>query len=336
MNHTIPKGLIHVDDTQPGIKRRRWGRGFSYIDCEGKRISDQACLQRIRELRIPPAWEAVWICSLPHGHLQATGRDFKNRKQYLYHPEWTAYSQRTKFDHLLEFAGRLPEIRQRYEKDLRRKEWDQRKVLALAVALMDELYLRIGNEYYRSHNKTYGLTTLRRKHLDFEENKVYFHFQGKKQKQRNLELSNRKLTRLLQQCSELPGYELFRYEGEQGYHPIDSADFNAYLNEGLDENVYLTAKDFRTWGGCVLCVHYEPEARAICEANPRKKKETALIELVAKALGNTVSVCRKYYIHPKVLTYCTEHSNLQARKSTLKKFPEYDEDEQIVLEILGL
>lgn len=305
-----------------------------YVDETGAKICDKMVLMRIKGLVIPPAWKEVWICPNPKGYLQATGRDDKNRKQYLYHENWQNYSNTSKFSHVLEFARELPALRKRYEKDLEATDWPRQKVLALATALTDELLLRVGNQYYTSQNQTFGLTTLRRKHVKFEDGSAQFNFIGKKGSHRVLELSNSFLINMLEACADLPGYELFRYKEDGQYHTIDSADFNEYINEGVAEDVHISAKDFRTWGGTVLCVAYEEEARRICEENPRRKKETVLVDLVSKRLGNTVSVCRKYYIHPDVLQYCVEHTDFSASAKSKKKYSHFEPEEQMVLQIL--
>ncbi len=331
----LPKGLIYVCDEDPGLTRKRRGRGFVYIDSTGNRLEDKQMIERIKKLAIPPAWKDVWICSMPNGYLQATGRDDKLRKQYRYHPDWEVYSSSTKFTHIVDFADQLPELRRRYEKDLKETEWNQNKVLALATALMDELLLRVGNSYYSSTNNTYGLTTLRRKHINFDKDGAHFSYIGKKGSERELELSDKFLTQLLKECAEIPGYNIFRYRDENGLHNIDSSDLNQYINHHLSEGVHISAKDFRTWGGTVLCVAKAPEAHQICEENPRKKMETTLIRLVSKELGNSVAICRKYYVHPDVLEYCLNNKNFTPSAKSKKRFAEFDPEEQMVLEILN-
>lgn len=331
----LPKNLKYVCDADPGIRRKRIGRGFIYLDSDGMRITDAEIIARIKSLVIPPAWNSVWICPCHNGYLQATGRDEKKRKQYKYHPEWNEFSNQTKYTRLLDFADQLPTLRRRYEKDLKGQTWDKNKVLALATALLDELLLRVGNAYYTRTNNTYGLTTLRRKHIDFEGKDARLHFIGKKGSQRSLNLTDKKLSKLLRDCSALPGYEIFRYREGDTYKSIDSADLNEYLNIHLNGSMHVTAKDFRTWGGTVLCVACEKRAQEICDENPRKKKDTTLIKLVADQLGNTVAVCRKYYIHPKVLQYCSANTGFSPSKRAVKKYSEYEPEEQMVLEILN-
>ena len=331
----LPKGLIYVCDEEPGLTRKRRGRGFVYIDSEGNRLEDKEMIERIKRLAIPPAWKDVWICSKANGYLQATGRDDKLRKQYRYHPDWEIYSNTTKFTHIVDFADQLPELRRRYEKDLKNPEWNQRKVLALATALMDELLLRVGNSCYSEANKTFGLTTLRRKHVNFDKSGAHFSFIGKKGSERELELTDKFLTQLLKECAEIPGYNIFRYRDENGLHDIDASDLNRYINEHLTDDVSISAKDFRTWGGTVLCITKAPEAHRICDENPKKKMETTLIRLVAKELGNSVAICRKYYVHPEILNYCVNHREFAPCEKSKKRYAEFETDEQMVLEILN-
>lgn len=331
----LPKNLIYVCDSEPGFARKRKGSRFVYTDWEGKPLTDQEVIKRIQALVIPPAWKSVWICPKPEGHLQATGRDDKKRKQYRYHPLWNLYASENKYSQILQFADQLPTLRKRFEKDLKRADWDKQKVLGLATALIDELFLRVGNSYYSKTNKTYGLTTLRRKHMVDEGHSLQLNYVGKKGIERKVKLTNRRLTRLLRECSELPGHELFRYSENGSYHSISSSDINLYLNEHLTNGLHITAKNFRTWGGTVLCVFYADEARQIHAENPRKKFDTILIGLVAKEMGNTVTVCRKYYIHPKVLAYCAENPDLIPSNKSATKYAEFEPEEQMVLEILN-
>jgi len=295
----IPSSLVHVHDCMPGYRRIKKGAKFVYQDDQGNLLTDKEILSRIEDLVIPPMWKDVWICKKPHGHIQATGRDTKGRKQYIYHPRWNEYISSQKFDSLLSFARCLPKIREKTEQDLRKKKWEKEKVVALAVRLMDELYLRVGNKYYEEENGTYGLTTLRKKHLKKEKSNLVLKYTAKSGKLRKVNIQDKKLKRLISQCSGLPGYELFRYQSGRKFIPIDSLDINAWLRDvtGMD----ITAKMFRTWGGTVLTVKLEPQARAICTEYPRRKIETTLVRLVAKQLNNTVSVCKNYYIHPVVL-----------------------------------
>lgn len=295
----LPQGLIYQDDSQPGYLRKKWGRGHSYFDKQAK-LREKKTLTWIYSLGIPPDWDNVWISKTPNGHLLATGYDAKGRKQYYYHPSWTEYRNRAKFNKLKLFGMQLPLIRLKVEKDLRKKGWPKEKVLALIIQVLDEYGIRIGNEQYKRANKTFGLTTLRRKHLDFEKGNARLEYRAKSGKYRKISIQRNQLVRLIKRCSELPGYEIFKYQGkDRKYHHIRSQDVNEYLQDITSNN--FTCKDFRTWHGTVTAIEKWEEAKEIYAENPRRKIETILTKLVAQELGNTVSVCRKYYIHPKVL-----------------------------------
>ena len=329
----IPSDLVHVSDTDSGYAREKRGKKFIYMDKGGKKITDKKVLERIENLVIPPAWKDVWICKKPKGHLQATGRDAKGRKQYLYHPDWNEYINTEKFNSLIDFAKCLPKIRKQVNNHLRKHRWEKDKVIALAVKVMDELYLRVGNKHYMKENDTYGLTTLRKKHLKESSKGLVIKYKAKSGKLRKVTVNHPTLRKHLKACSSLPGYEVFRYQEENKYHPIESDDINAYLQKVSEKEI--TAKYFRTWAGTVLTVKMAPFARKICEENRRKKLETTLVGLVAKELNNTVSVCRKYYIHPKVLQTVlqTETEKLKVNSSS-KSAKWYRTEELIALKIL--
>ena len=294
-----PGSLVYVNDSMEGFYRKGENPDFIYIDKDGNAIADSKVLTRISDLVIPPDWNDVWICKKPLGHIQATGRDSKGRKQYIYHQRWGKHLSIRKFENLREFGDKLPLIRQQVKADLRKRVWNRKKISALAIKVMDESYLRVGNKLYQKMNGSYGLTTLRRKHLKQKANDLILEFKAKSGKQMKVKISHPTLKKQLKECSELPGHELFRYKEGNKYVTLNSSDINQYLREVSDTNI--TSKDFRTWGGTVLTVKFEPVARKICIENPRRKLETTLVQLVAKELNNTVSVCRKYYIHPKVL-----------------------------------
>lgn len=302
-------GLVHVTDRMPGLTRRRRGTGFSYHHPDGRLVGEEE-RRRIEALAIPPAWQEVWICPLPNGHLQATGRDERGRKQYRYHAAWRRARSEAKFDRMAAFGEALPALRQRVEADLSRRRLDRRKVLALAVRLLDETLVRIGNPEYARDNASYGLTTLRDRHVAFEGSEVRFAFVGKGGKEHEVALRDRRLARLVRACRDIPGYTLFQYYTEAGKEHIDSGDVNAYLREATGEA--FSAKDFRTWGGTVLAAR---ALRARGEAAGEKEAEAAVREVVkevAAALGNTVAVCRTYYIHPRVLEAYREGALLAA------------------------
>lgn len=331
-DNMLPPSLVYVTDNKPGYSRIKEGSDFIYLDQTGNRITNEKTLNRIRELAIPPIWENVWICPESNGHIQATGRDSKGRKQYVYHTQWNEFISGQKYDNLLNFALALPHMREQMNKALRRRKWSREKVTALAIRLMDVAYLRVGNQQYRKLNGTYGLTTLRRKHLRESRGGLLLKYVAKSGKLRKITIRDPKLKRLLRECSELPGYELFRYQSGENFHPISSQDINQYLFGISGGN--FTAKTFRTWGGTVLTVRLEPKARAILKEYPRRKPETTLIRLVAEELNNTVSVCRKYYIHPLILD-----SILKGEWKMLPPVPEeesawYNPDERICIRIL--
>jgi len=300
--------LRYVKDSDPGITRKRHGKGFTYLAPEGERITNEDVLERIRSLAIPPAYRSVWICPLPNGHLQATGRDERRRKQYRYHPEWEAIRTQTKFAQLAEFAEALPALRACIASDMAKPGLPRERVLATIVHLMDTIGIRIGNAQYAAENKTYGLTTLRKNHVEVEGNHITFAFTGKSGKEWQRDIKSRKVANIIRQCEELPGQQLFKYIDEQGErHPIASDDVNAYLQEVTGKP--FTAKDFRTWAATAQAI----ELLGSLEHAPTKKETksqlNAAIKSIAETLGHTPTICRKSYIHPDVLT-CYESGTL--------------------------
>lgn len=300
--------IVYTSNECPGYFRKKRGKGFYYLDENGNKLSDKETVQRINKLVIPPNWENVWICSLPNGHIQAHGRDEKGRKQYIYHTEYRKSRQTAKFGKMVEFAHLLPTIRATTDQHLNKRNWTKEKVLALIVQILDECPMRIGNTYYRDTNNTFGLTTLRRKHLGFEKDSVIFSFVGKSNKSHVKQLQNKRLSRLIKQCSELPGHELFRYYDDDGkLQTLTSQDVNAYLYEITGARI--SSKDFRTWGGTSLAVYYYPIVlEELAESNSRGKVFNQVIKKVANSLGNTTTVCREYYIHPYVLEAITNET----------------------------
>ena len=293
-------GLRYVTDAQPGILRRKAGQGFRYVDADRKAVRDAETLKRIRSLVIPPAWTDVWICANPRGHLQATGRDARGRKQSRYHPRWRAVRDETKYERMLLFGTALKGIRERVEADLARPGLPREKVLATLLRLMERTLIRVGNEEYARENHSYGLTTMREKHVTVTGSTVTFRFRGKSGKQHTVGVQDRRLARIVGRCQDLPGYELFQYVDEGGEpHTIDSADVNAYLREISGED--FTAKDFRTWSGTVLASRALREFEAFGSETQAKKNVVQAIKAVAERLGNTPAVCRKCYVHPAVL-----------------------------------
>lgn len=293
-------GLRYVSDERPGITRRRAGKGFCYVDRSGQRITDPRTLKRVKALVIPPAWTAVWISPDPRGHIQATGRDARGRKQYRYHPDWQAHRDEAKYDRILEFGRTLPKIRERVRADMRGHPCDRRTVLATVVCLLETTLIRIGNACYARENNSFGLTTLHGRHVEVEGSAVSFEFTGKSGKKHLIEMTDRRVARIIRELQELPGQELFQYLDNDGVsHDIDSGAVNDYLREIAGEE--FTAKDFRTWAGTVLAAWALNEFQQIDSQAAARRNVTRAIERVARRLGNTPAVCRKSYIHPEVL-----------------------------------
>jgi DNA topoisomerase-1 len=314
-------GLRYVSDAKPGIQRRRSGSGFRYIDRDGKPLRETETLARIKSLVIPPAWTDVWICSIPNGHLQATGRDARGRKQSRYHPRWREVRDETKYQHMMTFGKALPAIRDRVEQDLALSGLPRPKILATIVRLMETTLIRVGNEEYARVNKSYGLTTMRGKHVEVHGSAITFTFQGKSGVRHAIDLEDRRLAKIVRRCQDLPGYELFQYldaDGER--HTVDSTDVNDYLREMTGQD--FTAKDFRTWAGTVLACAALQELGAFESQTQAKRNVLEAIKTVAARLGNTPSVCRKCYVHPAVVE-CYMAGELVKRQPTRRKANEY-------------
>jgi DNA topoisomerase I len=311
-------GLRCVTDAKPGITRKKRGKNFQYFDSEGKRITDEETLRRIKSLAIPPAWTDVWICPLANGHLQATGRDARKRKQSRYHPRWRQVRDETKYERMKLFGEALPNIREQVERDLALPGLPREKVLATIVRLLETTFIRIGNEEYARENHSYGLTTLRDKHVDVEGAKIHFKFKGKSGKLHSIDLQDRHLARIVKKCQDLPGYELFQYLDEEGnQHTVDASDVNEYLRAITDEA--FTAKDFRTWAGTVLACALLRQFES-CETQTQAKKNVVqAIASVAEQLGNTPSVCRKCYVHPQVIESYMDGAMMKAFETEVKK-----------------
>ena len=311
-------GLRYVTDGRPGITRKRRGKNFQYFDPDGKRITDEDTLRRIKSLAIPPAWTDVWICPIAHGHLQATGRDGRKRKQFRYHPRWRQVRDETKYERMKRFGEVLPKIRERVENDLALPGLPREKVLATIVRLLEATAIRVGNEEYARENHSYGLTTLHDKHVEIEGAKVHFHFKGKSGKLHSIDVHDRQLARIVKKCRDVPGYELFQYIDEQGDHrSVDADDVNEYLRSITDEP--FTAKDFRTWAGTVLACSLLRQFES-CETQAQAKKNVIqAISSVAERLGNTPSVCRKCYVHPQVIESYMDGAMVKAFEDQVKK-----------------
>ena len=310
--------LRYVTDDKPGISRQRRGAAFQYIDPSGKVIRDPGELQRIKSLAIPPAWREVWICPLPNGHLQATGRDAKGRKQHRYHPRWREVRDENKYGRILAFAKALPLIRQRVDNDLRLPGLPRDKILATVVRLLETSHMRVGNEEYARQNKSFGLATLRNRHVNVSGSTIRFEFRGKSGVQHALDISDRRLAKIIKRCQDLPGYELFQYVDDDGERrTIDSSDVNEYIRQVAGEE--FSTKDFRTWAGTVLAAQALQKFETAASDSESKRNIVQAIEGVAKKLGNTKAVCRKCYIHPAVIQSYTDGSLLRALRRRLKK-----------------
>ncbi|HWI80569.1 DNA topoisomerase IB [Ramlibacter sp.] len=298
-------GLVYVCDEARGIRRERDGDGFAYLRADGRPVRDEATLERIRRLAIPPAWTEVWICARANGHLQATGRDARGRKQYRYHPQFRELSEATKYEHMLEFACALPAIRARVAEHMALRGLPREKVLATVVHLLETTLIRVGNDDYARQNQSYGLTTLRNPHVQVEGSALRFQFKGKSGKTWRLQLRDRRVAKIVKACQELPGQDLFQYLDDAGeQRTVTSADVNAYLREITGRDV--TAKDFRTWAGTVLAALALQECRTAETKAALQQNVKAAIERVAARLGNTPTICRKCYVHPEILASYAE------------------------------
>jgi len=294
-------GLRYVTDARPGITRKPKDGDFAYYDNEGKQVKNKSTLDRLKSLAIPPAWRKVWICAQPNGHLQATGIDARGRKQYKYHPTWRSDRDEAKFERLLSFGQVLPKIRAQVDRDLRLPDLAREKVIATVVRLLEISLIRIGNEAYAKENNSFGLTTMRNRHVAVKGSTVKFQFRGKGGKIHSVEVSDKRIARVVKKCQELPGQQLFEFEDPSGeIATIGSEDVNEYLQRVTGQP--FTAKDFRTWAGTVLAAIALWKMEEVDNQTLAKKNILTAIEAVAKLLGNTAAICRKCYIHPAVTT----------------------------------
>ncbi|HEY5463357.1 MAG TPA: DNA topoisomerase IB [Hanamia sp.] len=333
----IAAHLLYVTDKEPGIERRKKGNKFEYY-FKDELIKDDEELLRINHLVIPPAWEKVWICRKENGHLQATGYDTKNRKQYKYHRNWNSLRNDTKFYHLIDFGKALPDIRLQLEKDLGIPELSEKKVLAAVVSLMERTNIRIGNSYYEKAYGSFGLTTLKDRHVTFKGNGVTFSFKGKKGVAHKITLKSKKLAGIIKKCRDVPGKELFQfYDDEENHHSIDSGVVNNYIRE--ISHADFTAKDFRTWAGTVQAF-LALKAIGCCDTKTEtKRKMVEALDIVSEHLGNTRTVCKKYYVHPLILSLY-ESKKLEKYIEGLNKIEKDDgksglsPEEKMVMKIL--
>ncbi len=292
--------LRYVSDTNPGISRKGAGQGFIFYDKNGNKVVDPETVGRIDSLVIPPAWTNVWISPLANGHLQATGRDEKNRKQYLYHPEWNRICQETKFDKITSLAELLPSLRREVRARLAENGLSKEKILATVVWLLQKTYIRVGNEEYAKENNSFGLTTLRMRHVDVIGDRIQFEFKGKSGKMHSVDIAHPRVAKTIRKLGELPGYELFQYVDDTGNRRlVTSEDVNDYLKSITGEE--MTAKDFRTWGGTVIGAEALYSAGNFTTKTEAKKNISHAVKQVSEQLGNTTTVCRSYYIHPTVI-----------------------------------
>jgi DNA topoisomerase-1 len=337
-------GLRYVSDARPGIRRRRVGKAFSYRGPDGSLVRDRAMLDRIRALAVPPAWTDVWICPRPDGHIQATGRDAKGRKQYRYHPRWREVRDAAKYGRTIAFAESLPAIRDRVDRDMSLPGLSRAKVLAAVVRLLETTFIRVGNAEYARDNRSFGLTTLRDRHARIEGSSVRFRFKGKAGKEHQVGVRDRRLARIVRRCQELPGQELFQYlDADGNVIDVTSGDVNDYLREITGQE--FTAKDFRTWGGTVLAAQalraIEEQAEEGRAGSERELKRDIVraVEEVARSLGNTPTVCRQCYVHPAILDAYLDGATLSAMRAqadaTLREADAAgDDDEVTVLRLL--
>lgn len=296
--------LTYINSDSKGITRKKRGKNFLYF-LGRKQLRDRQQLERIRKLAIPPSWKDVWICKSPNGHIQATGTDLRGRKQYRYHAKWNALRNETKFHKLYEFGKTLPKLRKKIRSDMKSKDLSRDKVLATAINLMDKTYIRIGNNGYEKMNGSYGLTTLKDKHVKFLNGALSFSFTGKKGIDHSIKLKDRKLASIIKQCRDIPGKTLFQYYDDEGkQHPIDSGMVNNYIKEITSQE--FSAKDFRTWAGSLQAVEYFRENPDLAGREDKKKATVEMITAVSEKLGNTATVCKKYYIHPQLISLCEE------------------------------
>ncbi|MBL8825493.1 MAG: DNA topoisomerase IB [Planctomycetaceae bacterium] len=309
--------LRYVQDDQPGIRRERRGQGFRYVSSRGRTIRDPATLARIRALVIPPAWTDVWICPHAQGHLQVTGHDARGRKQYRYHDDWRRVRDETKFDRMLVFGACLPRVRRRVQRDLAGTKISRERVLATIVRLMETTAIRVGNEEYAKTNGSFGLTTLRDRHAQPTGGSLRLRFRGKSGQPVECDIDDARIARIVRQCRDLPGSELFQYRDDDGRrHTIRSQDVNDYLREISGAEV--TAKDFRTWTGTVLAAQLLAREEPPRSATAAKATITATVKAVASKLNNTVAVCRKCYIHPQILA---DYEALLAGRRSRRRLP---------------
>jgi DNA topoisomerase I len=309
-------GLHYVNDDGPGYRRTRHGSRFEYSDTQGKRIRDEQRLLRIKRLAIPPAWKDVWICPSPNGHIQATGRDARGRKQYLYHERWRELRDENKFERLAAFAQALPKIRRRVAKDLKLPGVPREKVIATIIRLLERTFIRIGNEEYARENKSFGLTTVRDRHVTVSGARLRFRFRGKSGRQHEVDVTDRRIAKIVSKCQDLPGQNLFQYVNNGDVRDVTSQDVNDYLREISEEN--FTAKEFRTWAGTLFAaIALNLQEKFESQKQAKANIKTA-IYAVAELLGNTPAICRKCYVHPAIFEAYLSGRQIAGLADTMK------------------
>jgi DNA topoisomerase-1 len=329
-------GLQYVSDARPGYTRKPRGKHFDYFDTDGKPIRDEQRLLRIKRLAIPPAWTDVWICPSPNGHIQATGRDARRRKQYRYHERWREVRDENKFERLAEFAKALPNIRRRVAQDLKLSGLCRRKVLATIVRLLERTFIRIGNEEYARENKSFGLTTLKNRHVTVKGAQVRFRFRGKSGREHDVDVADRRVAKVIAKCQDLPGQDLFQYIDDDGkVQNVTSQDVNEYLRQIAGED--FTAKDFRTWGGTVLGAIALSKQEEFQTKKQAKSNIKTAICAVAELLGNTPAVCRKCYVHPVIVEAYLNQTRIAGLNGDTESLdpPDIRAAERAVLKFLG-
>ncbi len=324
---------IHISNNESmTICRKKKGRGFGYYNEKNIKISDNKTLLRIKKLVIPPMWTEVFISKDDKAHIQAIGRDLKNRKQYIYHEEWALKQQQLKFKKLHHFVNKLPDFRSFCLKNLKDRELSKKKVLSIICLILDEHGIRVGNAQYVKDNESFGLSTIRRKHIEFDHGEMHLKFKGKSHKYLDIAIEDPKLAKLIQKCSEMPGYEIFKYKQNGEWIDVDSHDINEFIHENLSADI--SSKFFRTWVATRNCVELYSAATELCEQNKRKQFMPTLVKMVADSIGNTVSVCRKYYIHPRVLKEA-ERKRIPLLKKEIHDIEStFSEAEKIAIELI--
>ena len=331
-------GLRYVSDTRPGYTRKRNGESFQYFDTEGKLIRDESRLLRIGRLAIPPAYQDVWICPLSNGHIQATGRDDRGRKQYRYHERWRTIRDENKYDRILTFAAALPKIRRRVQADLKLPGLKREKVLAAVLQLLERTFIRVGNEEYARQNKSFGLTTMKDHHVKVRGKKLRFRFRGKGGKEHEVDFMDRRVAKIVRKLQDLPGQDLFQYFDDDGkLCNVTSQDVNDYLRKITGED--FTAKDFRTWAGTVLTAMALNAQEKFATKKEAKSNVKNAIAAAAKLLRNTPTICRKCYVHPAIVESYLDGDLIEGLKTKLdeaEEIPNFSDDERAVLSFLNL